>query len=350
VISCAEKTIPPSELDDAINKALSATLTQLTPEGSLLLETSTYDRRLRSYRRYVDRDHVAAVGLSLERPSNGASQVVAVFPNSPASNAGIVAQDAVLAIDGKSVSAMSFEDIIAALRGAVGSEVKISYLRHSDAKQITIPIVRDIVKAAPSLGLPVGNDPEFGEDKGVIAIAIPRFIAHRTGKQIGSFLTTRLANQSSKPVRGIIIDLRGSVGGELSGIAEVADLFLDSGIIMSLQGRSVSNEKFIAHEGSIAADVPIFVLIDDHMATGATAFALALKDNGRAKLVGEPVTSEGLVMIMIAIDKGRFASIPQGRIVRANGAPLGPTVEPDIPREGATEKIEAALNMAKRGG
>lgn len=93
--------------------------------------------------------------------------------------------------------------------------------------------------------------------------------------------------QNNRTAKGIILDLRGSPGGLLSAAVDIADLFLDGGIIVSVQGRSEKPVRFYnSKEGNELSKAPMVVLIDGETASAAEVLAAALQDQGRAKVVG----------------------------------------------------------------
>jgi carboxyl-terminal processing protease len=139
----------------------------------------------------------------------------------------------------------------------------------------------------------------------------------------------RDAEESGK--LGLIIDMRPNPGGLLDETVETADLFLDGGIVLTEVHRSGQRDDHNATPGGAALDIPIVILMDEHSASGAEVLGAALRDNGRATIIGEKSFGKGTVNIERNLDDGGalFVTIrqwltPQGQLIDRVG------VTPDI--------------------
>ena len=143
-------------------------------------------------------------------------------------------------------------------------------------------------------------------DSGVALLSINTFNNH-TLHDVARELAKMQVNNSF-PLSGLIIDLRDNPGGTLQGAIEVADLFLDSGIIVSTKGRfNEANQRYTAHSGDILEGAPIAVLINENSASAAEILAAALRDNQRATLIGETSFGKGSVQSLIPLGNGNTA-------------------------------------------
>lgn len=140
------------------------------------------------------------------------------------------------------------------------------------------------------------------------------------------------AINDNKDAKGLIIDLRGSPGGQLGTAIEVADLFLDEGIVVSTQGRKQQeNIYYNSEEGDIWKDKPIVVLIDGKTASAAEVLAAALQEQSRAKVVGTKSFGKGTIQNLIYFNNGAVLSLTNAYFYTPSGRRLDKQgVMPDI--------------------
>lgn len=163
------------------------------------------------------------------------------------------------------------------------------------------------------------------EEDGVLYIKIVAFNKH-------TFAALQEAVKEHQKVKGIILDLRGSPGGLLNVAIDIADAFLDEGIIVSQQGREDKPIKFYnAKEGNEISDIALIVLVDGKTASAAEVLAAALQEQGRAKVVGSKSFGKGSIQELkllpnnseIALTTAYFYT-PSGRKLHQEG------IMPDI--------------------
>ena len=140
------------------------------------------------------------------------------------------------------------------------------------------------------------------------------------------------AINDNKDAKGLIVDLRGSPGGQLSTAIEVADLFLDEGIVVSTQGINQQETIYYnSKEGDIWKDKPIVVLIDGKTASAAEVLAAALQEQSRAKLVGTKSFGKGTIQSLLYLSNGAVLSITNAYFYTPSGKKLNKQgVMPDI--------------------
>ncbi len=238
-----------------------------------------------------------------------------VVPRSPADMAGLQPDDRVVSIEGSPTAepgkelanATAWE---ARLRGASGTRVTINVLRAGwkDAKPFTV--VRAQVKL-PTVSQKV-IEPRIGY------LQITRF-AEATSADTAAALG-KLAQQNA--LGALILDLRADPGGLVDQSIAVADLFLDSGTIVTIRGRQGTVETQTAHKGGIATAVPVFVLVDHGTASASEILAAALRDHGRAKLVGTQTFGKGTVQTFFDLEDGAGLKLTTARYYTPNGNSL----------------------------
>jgi carboxyl-terminal processing protease len=133
--------------------------------------------------------------------------------------------------------------------------------------------------------------------------------------------------------KGIILDLRNNLGGTVIDAVDLCDLFLDSGVIVTVKGRSnnkESFEEFLAKDGGYT-EIPMIVLINGYSASASELTAGALKDNNRAVLVGEKSFGKGTVQVLERLSDGSGIKFTTAKYYLPSGVTIdGVGVQPDI--------------------
>ena len=231
------------------------------------------------------------IGAYVGTNSDGYPVIISPMENSPAEAAGIVAGDIVLEIDGTIANSISLQEAILLIRGPEGTPVEllVKHLLHEEPEFITI--VRG--------NIPIDSVRLEALDDDIYRIRINLF-TRRTPEETEASLREAI----SQGARGVILDLRQNPGGLLRETVEVADLFLDGGLVLIETERDGSSTDWNATRGGVALDIPLTVLVDEHSASGAEVLAGALQDNGRAMLIGAPTFGKGSVTRLNALSDG----------------------------------------------
>jgi carboxyl-terminal processing protease len=250
-----------------------------------------------------------------------------IVRGSPADVAGLQPDDSVVAIDGEVTAEVGHEKRDAGtwenrLRGASGTRVTLSIQRTGWREPRPFTLVRAQVKQ-PTVHHEV-------VDKRIGYLAITRF-SEATGPDVLAALT-KLRQQGALDV--LVLDLRNDPGGLVDQSIAVADQFLDSGTIVTIRGRHGSVETQVAHKGGVAVTVPVIALVDQGTASAAEILAAALRDHGRAKLVGAPTYGKGTVQTFYDLDDGSGLKLTTARYYTPNGNLLeSKGLIPDVPVE-----------------
>ena len=238
-----------------------------------------------------------------------------VVPSSPADVAGLEPDDRIATIDGAPTAEVGHElreagAWEAALRGATGTRVTLGVIRVGWKEPRAFTIVRAQVKQ-PSVRQRV-LEPRIGY------LAIARFAEATSIDTLAALRELR----SKNALDVLVLDLRDDPGGLVDQAVATADLFLDSGTIVSIHGRRGSIETQVAHKGGPAETVPIIALVDQGTASAAEILAAALHDHGRAKLVGLPTYGKGTVQTFFDLDDGSGLKLTTARYYTPNGKSL----------------------------
>ena len=253
------------------------------------------------------------VGLGVElKAETGALLIVHVIPGSPADKAGIVAQDRIVAVDGKSTAELSTDEAASMLTGSEGSWVQVT--AYSPGAQPRVLNIRREHVEVPSLEGVKIVDSDFG----IAYVRIPAF-----QKTTSRDLETALWDLHRQGMRSLILDLRGNPGGLLTSSVEVADKFLTQGNIVSTRGRSAQEDfNYQAHYGG-TWQVPLVVLIDGDSASASEIFAGAIKDNNRGTVVGTTSYGKGSVQGIFPLGyAGAGIRLTTAKFFSPNGTPI----------------------------
>jgi carboxyl-terminal processing protease len=245
------------------------------------------------------------IGLSIAKqalPANSPSdtpsyvEIFSVFDGTPGSKAGFRPGDLIIKIEGESTAPLSIDEAKNRLRGEPGTKVNLT-VRRGEA-EFDLAIIRAIIE------IPTVKSGLIPTAKGNIAyLRIIEFSPATYARVKDAIKTFDAAGY-----RAMIVDLRNNPGGLLNSATQIADLFLDSGTIVSTKGRSPYENTVISAQAGLAVgkDKPIVVLINKGSASAAEILAGALKDTKRAWLVGENSYGKGSVQQIIPVDDTGF--------------------------------------------
>jgi len=226
--------------------------------------------------------------------------IVAVFRDSPAEKAGIKAGDVILGVDGQSAAGWSDQQVVNHIRGKSGTSVSIK-VRHSGGTEATLAVMRaEIPKQsvftepqAPILPGSKSTALVDGDGKPVTDLAYVN-ISQFQDDTYDSLIKV-LQEPAYQNAKGILLDMRGDPGGLLDQVVKIADEFLNGGTILTEKDANGKVTKWTANPGGLVTKVPIVILMDKSSASGAEVLAGALRDNGRAKIVGMNSFGKGTV-------------------------------------------------------
>ena len=209
--------------------------------------------------------------------------MVAPIEGSPAEAAGFRPGDVVLAVDGKSLSGKTLNDTVGLIRGQRGTPVTLTVVRQGSTDPIEITVVRAEIKLK-SVRVRMLDDQ-------VGYLRISSFSANT-----GTEMTNAVKNLVDQQAKGIVVDLRNNPGGYLSTSVEATAQFMDPGSVVLFQKSGNGDVKTYRTEGGgVATQVPLVVLINKGSASASEIMAGALRDSGRAFLVGEKSFGKGTV-------------------------------------------------------
>ena len=279
-------------------------------------------------------------GVGSEVSADG-DRVVVVTPieGSPAARAGVRAGDVVLAVDGQPVTADRLEDTIGRMRGPPGTLVRLAVGRDGEPEPLVFAMQRGEVHVHTVRAEPLPG--------GYGYVRITQFSDTTADDLLDSLsqLVQRdpAADTPVRPLRGLVLDLRGNPGGVLESAVGVADAFLEQGTIVRADGRAPEARfEMEATRGDVLGGQPIVVLIDGGSASGSEIVAGALRDHGRATQMGERTFGKGSVQTVIPLDDGQALKLTTSRYYTPSGASIHATgLDPDVELGGAEHAADA---------
>jgi carboxyl-terminal processing protease len=249
----------------------------------------------------------ASPGIVFAR-RGGYPYVVGPLPGSPAEKAGIKAGDLIDSIDGKTLRNAPYWQVKAALEGPEGSSCEIVLFRGGDEKRLTIPVNRAKFDAPA---------PSAAWERDVAIVKIPSFTP-----ATAAAVKKELEEANRRALSGVIVDLRGSIGGDPADAAPVAALFTGKGPVATIQSRKAPNKPLEA-AGDAIWKGRVVVLMDDSTAGPAEILAAALRDRVKAKTVGETTVGMAIIQRGIPTEEGGTLYMTVGRYLSPSGQALG---------------------------
>ena len=230
---------------------------------------------------------MSGIGIIVTQDDEGRVIVVKPLPGTPAGSAGIREGDHIIAVNGQDISEMVLENVVTLIKGEEGTSVDVTFYRLDEDKTFEITLVRARFYV-PNLFA------EMIEDN----IAYIQYIGFQDGG--AEFLESEIEKLIGEGAESIIFDLRNNLGGTLDDAVAVCDLFMDSGAIVTVRGRTDNEERvdeYFAEKGKYT-EIPLVVLINGFSASASELVAGALRDNKRTILVGETSFGKGTVQVI----------------------------------------------------
>ena len=231
------------------------------------------------------------VGLGIELKLEGkALRLVGVIRGGPAWEAGVKIGDAITRVGGESVVGLSLDESAGKLQGAEGTSVELT-VEHRDGKTQTFRLVRRHVEV-DSVARAEIVEPAAG-------IGYIQLIGFQ--KNSAEELDRAVTSLRRQGMKSLVLDLRGNPGGLLNVAVEIAERFIDKGPIVFTRGRAPGQSQEYRARGRGAWTMPLCVLIDHESASASEILAGALKDYGRAVVLGERSYGKGSVQSIFAL-------------------------------------------------
>src|SRR5437660_2134476 len=308
-----------------VESAISGMLSGLDPHSSYMDAKSFRDMQVRT------RGEFGGLGIEVTM-EDGLIKVVSPIDDTPASKAGIMANDIITNLDDEAVQGLTLNQAVEKMRGPVNTKIRLKIIRKGQDNPIEVTLVRDNIRVRSVRARTEADDIGY--------IRITTFNEQTTEglkREVGT-----LSNQLGDKLKGYIIDLRNNPGGLLEEAVTVSDAFLEKGEIVSTRGRNAEEtQRRAAHTGDLTKGKPIIVLVNGGSASASEIVAGALQDHKRATLVGTRSFGKGSVQTISPLGSGNGALrlttaryfTPSGKSIQAKGIVPDIEVLQDVPDE-----------------
>ena len=319
------------EVDDHLlmEKAVRGMVAALDPHSAYLDSEEFEEIRLSTMGSYP------GVGIEVVAEDAGV-KVLRPIEGSPAEAAGMLSGDYIVKIDGVDVGS-DLAGAINRMRGPAGSTVHLTVRRPGRSELLNFSVRRakvDVRSVAQQ-----DLEPGYGY------MRITGF-SETTADDVAHALA-RLKRDNAHGLKGLVIDLRNNPGGVLEASVAVADAFLDHGLIVSADGRTADSQfRMDATSGDLIDGAPIVVLVNGGSASAAEILAGALKDHGRAELVGHKTYGKGSVQTVMPLSRGGALKLTTSLYFTPSGVSIHEKgILPDVVVDGP-EESPAELDVA----
>jgi carboxyl-terminal processing protease len=313
--------------DDAklVESAINGMLAGLDPHSSYMDAKSFRDMQVQT------RGEFGGLGIEVTM-EDGLIKVVSPIDETPASKAGILANDIITHLDDEAVQGLTLNQAVEKMRGPVNTKIKLTIMRKGQDSPIDVTLMRDVIRVRSV------RWHEEGDDVGYVRIT-------QFNEQTSEGLKQAVAeinNKTGDKLKGYIVDLRNNPGGLLDQAISVSDAFLEKGEIVSTRGRNPDEtQRFNARAGDLTKGKPVIVLINGGSASASEIVAGALQDHKRATILGTRSFGKGSVQTIIPLGSGNGALrlttaryfTPSGRSIQAKGITPDIEVLQEVPDE-----------------
>jgi carboxyl-terminal processing protease len=272
-------------------------------------------------------------GLGIEiTMKEGMLTVVSPIEDTPAFKAGIQAGDQILKIDGVLTKTLTLMESVKRMRGPKSSKVTLTIMREGFPNPKDYTLIRDVI--------PIRSVRYEVLEKQYGYIRLSQF-QEKTDSEFQKAVRA-LEEETKEGLKGLILDLRNNPGGLLDQAVKVSDRFIESGVIVSIEGRREEHKmKFNAHpQEDNLTRYPLVVLVNGGSASGSEIVAGAIQDHGRGIILGTQTFGKGSVQTIFSLKDGSGLRLttaryytPSGRSIQAKGIVPDIIVKPSLPDE-----------------
>lgn len=279
------------------------------------------------------------IGVLVTEDKDGTIQIVNVFSNSPAKEAGILKGDIIAGVDNLDITGMDLNQVVGYIKGKEGTSVELQIQRDGEADLLNIMVERRQVSV---------DTVEYRMlEDGIGYIQLVQFDDVSLDQ-----MTTAIEDLKSQGMEKLILDLRDNPGGLLTSVVDIADLFLPEANIFYMEDKSGSRTDYNATDDQLF-DGELVVLVNENSASASEVLAGTLKDNGRAQLVGVTTFGKGIVQTFYSLSDGSGVKLTTAHYFTPNGTdihgvgvtPIVEAEQPDDEKTGESEN-DTQLNKA----
>jgi carboxyl-terminal processing protease len=249
---------------------------------------------------------MGGIGVYLLQENDGSLRVVEAIAGGPAERAGILADDVLRAVNHASIVGQTEEYVLSLVRGDPGTPVTVTVYRSADGAEHDFDLTREII-SVPS----VQSEIMEYQDHKIGYIYLNQFHS-RSALEV----TEALDKFDDAGISGLIFDVRNNGGGDFEAALEIADMFLETGVMVNIVDSRGNKEERRASPGS--SSVPLVMLVNGNSASASEVLSGALQDNERAFLLGERTFGKGLIQTIYPLLDGGALKITTRKYLTPN--------------------------------
>ena len=258
----------------------------------------------------------SGVGIVMAPTDEGHVVVVSPIEDTPADQAGILAGDIIMAVDGEKTTEDNFEDIADMVRGEVNTNVVLTIRREGIEEDFDVEITRKVVK------LQAVKSRILEDNIGYIRISL-------FDKDVASEFKKHLKELQAQNITGLVLDLRGNPGGSVDEVTEIADEILGKQLIF--YSKDKNGDKRESYSDSSKLEIPYVLLVDGGSASASEILAGAVKDTDAAEIVGTQTFGKGIIQVLRPLSSGDAIKLTVSGYFTPNGTSIhGIGIEPTV--------------------
>ena len=318
-----------------IENAINGMLSSLDPHSSYMSPKNFRDMQVQT------RGEFGGLGIEVTM-ENGVIKVVSPIDDTPASKAGLMANDLITHLDNEQITGLTLEQAVEKMRGPVNTPITLTIVRKGRDDAFDVKVTRDVIRI---------NAVKSRAEGDVAYIKVSTFNEQTHTNMVKAIET--LNKDIGANLKGYIIDLRNNPGGLLDQAIAVSDDFLERGAIVLTKGRNnEETQRANARPGDITNGKKVAILINGGSASASEIVAGALQDHKRATVIGTRSFGKGSVQTIIPLGANGAIRLttaryftPSNRSIQAKG------IDPDIMiEEVIPDDIKAKLGVEKPRG
>jgi carboxyl-terminal processing protease len=298
---------------DALRAADTETVYQTVIQGMLshLDVYSRYAGKVAAVEQKASRDGFGGIGITITSKDDKI-RVATVMDDTPAARSGVKVDDQIVQIDGDPTAGLATKDVVGKLRGEIGAPVRLTVSRAGTDAPLELSMARALIVPPSVIYKREGN------------VAYIHLLTFNSNSAESMAEALRRAKREIGPdLAGLVLDLRGNLGGLLDQAVATADLFLSDGAIVSTRGRHpASAQSDFAGRGQVGEGIPMVVLVNGASASASEILAAALQDNARAVIVGTTTYGKGTVQTVIPMPNDGELILTWARFFSPSGYPI----------------------------
>ncbi len=269
------------------------------------------------------------------RTDDGAIEILEVTEDGPADEAGVLAGDVILAVNGKEVSGMTSSEVSSIISGAESDDIVLKLYREDTDEELEITVTRGLIESVIVWGGVINDNIGY--------IAIDSFTA------VTATQFTQLLEQLYEyDIEGLILDLRDNSGGLVSAACDMLREFIPEGVLVYTEDKNGSRSEYTSESGN-EIELPVVVIVNENTASASEIMVGALQDYGVAVVVGAQTFGKGIIQDVFKLSDGSVIRLTVSHYYTPNGNNIhGVGVTPDIEVEyntddGTDSQLEAAI-------